>query len=128
MPASLDSPDPLAILLAPPPNESPASRIERLRAEAEARRASEQIDEELRRERSEQRKWEKEKRTVKVLLLGQSESGKSTTIKSEPCHFMSRIGQQSSVWLNLHMVQTSKWHTHRIRSPRNSLLGELSSI
>lgn len=82
MPASFDSPDPLALLLAPPSNESPTDRAGRIAAEAEARRISEQIDDDLRRERAEQRKWEKEKRTVKVLLLGQSESGKSTTIKS----------------------------------------------
>lgn len=83
MTASMDSPDPLAILLAPPPNESATARTERLRQEAEARRVSEQIDEDLRRERADQRKWEREKRTIRVLLLGQSESGKSTTIKSE---------------------------------------------
>ncbi|KAH8079422.1 G-alpha-domain-containing protein [Cristinia sonorae] len=99
MSGSLDSPDPLAILIAPPPNESPASRAERLQAEAEARRVSEQIDEEIRRERMDQRKWEKEKRTVKVLLLGQSESGKSTTIKNfQMAYAPNSFAQELSSW------------------------------
>ncbi|TCD62474.1 hypothetical protein EIP91_006822 [Steccherinum ochraceum] len=107
MPASFDSPDPLALLLAPPSNESPTDRAGRIAAEAEARRISEQIDDDLRRERAEQRKWEKEKRTVKVLLLGQSESGKSTTIKNfqlayAPSSFAIELSSwRSVIYLNL---------------------------
>ncbi len=65
-------PDPLAAAIAPPPNETPAARTARLRAEAEARRVSEEIDEQLKAERAARRR---QRPCVKVLLLGQSESG-----------------------------------------------------
>ena len=95
--------DPLAVAIAPPKNESPAARAARLRAEAEARRVSDEIDEQLKQDRVARRR---QRPCVKVLLLGQSESGafpafsylatsplicltpclgKSTTLKSE-CH------------------------------------------
>lgn len=64
--------DPLAAAIAPPPDETPAARIARLRTEAEARRVSDQIDEELKAERASRRRQQP---CVKVLLLGQSESG-----------------------------------------------------
>lgn len=70
--------DPLASLLAPPPNETPQQKAARERAEAEARKVSEAIDEQIRQERIAMRK----RGPVKVLLLGQSESGKSSTIKN----------------------------------------------
>ncbi|KAJ2969142.1 hypothetical protein NUW54_g13031 [Trametes sanguinea] len=63
--------DPLSRLLAPPPNETPEERETRLRLEAEARLRSERIDDQLRAERAALKK----NRPVKVLLLGQSESG-----------------------------------------------------
>ncbi|OSC96412.1 G-protein alpha subunit [Trametes coccinea BRFM310] len=70
--------DPLSRLLAPPPNETPEERETRLRLEAEARLRSERIDDQLRAEKAALKK----NRPVKVLLLGQSESGKSTTLKN----------------------------------------------
>ncbi|KZT64204.1 G-alpha-domain-containing protein [Daedalea quercina L-15889] len=72
--------DPLALAIAPPPNETVEQREARLSSEAEARRISEKIDEQLRTEKAAQRK--RRSQTVKVLLLGQSESGKSTTLKN----------------------------------------------
>ncbi|OBZ74732.1 Guanine nucleotide-binding protein alpha-1 subunit [Grifola frondosa] len=74
---SLDE-DPLTILLAPPVNETPEQKEIRLKVEAEARQVSERIDEQLKAERAAQKK----NRFIKVLLLGQSESGKSTTLKN----------------------------------------------
>lgn len=65
--------------LQPPQNESPADRDRRLFAELEAKRVSDGIDEMLRQEKKEKRM----KQEVKILLLGQSESGKSTTLKRE---------------------------------------------
>lgn len=76
---NVDLDDPLTRALQPPPNESVAERDERLRAEREAKRVSDEIDDELRRERAAFKK----KQPVRVLLLGQSESGKSTTLKSQ---------------------------------------------
>ena len=69
---SIDGDDPLAALTAPPPDESPAQRAQREHAEAEAKRVSDEIDEMLRTERLASRR---RRRPVKVLLLGQSESG-----------------------------------------------------
>ncbi|CCM00780.1 uncharacterized protein FIBRA_02822 [Fibroporia radiculosa] len=71
--------DPLDIALAVPANESPLERQARLSAESEAKRISDMIDEELQRQ---ERAEKKGPRSVKILLLGQSESGKSTTLKN----------------------------------------------
>ncbi|CAL1698353.1 unnamed protein product [Somion occarium] len=70
--------DPLSLAIQPPPNETPEQRDSRLQAEALARRISNDIDEELKAEKAALKK----KPPVKVLLLGQSESGKSTTLKN----------------------------------------------
>ncbi|KAG6902848.1 hypothetical protein C0995_010733 [Termitomyces sp. Mi166 len=70
--------DPLATVMRPSSTETDAQRRARLAAEAEARRVSEQIDEELRQERE---RMKRNKGDVKLLLLGQAESGKSTLQK-----------------------------------------------
>ncbi|KIJ63047.1 hypothetical protein HYDPIDRAFT_93086 [Hydnomerulius pinastri MD-312] len=69
--------DPLDEVLKPPPNETEEDRLIRLAQEAEARRISHAIDESLKAERQQQKK----KSVVRLLLLGQSESGKSTTLR-----------------------------------------------
>lgn len=95
--------DPLASILAPPPNETPQQRAARERAEAEARKISEAIDEQIRQERIALRK----KGPVKVLLLGQSESGKSSTIKNFQLHYArdqwmaERLSWRTVIYLNL---------------------------
>ncbi|KAG6380721.1 G-alpha-domain-containing protein [Boletus reticuloceps] len=71
--------DPFWAALQPPANESLADRDRRLFAELEAKRVSDGIDEMLRQEKKERRM----KQEIKILLLGQSESGKSTTLKRE---------------------------------------------
>ncbi|KAJ7735718.1 guanine nucleotide binding protein, alpha subunit [Mycena metata] len=70
--------DPLTLALQPPPDETPEAREARLQRERDAKKRSDLIDEELNR----QRNAEKSVRSVKILLLGQSESGKSTTLKN----------------------------------------------
>jgi hypothetical protein len=72
--------DPLAAALLPPVDESPSAREHRLIAETDAKKRSDSIDDMLRQERSERKRSKPE---VTVLLLGQSESGKSTTLKRE---------------------------------------------
>ncbi|KAF9226236.1 G-alpha-domain-containing protein [Gyrodon lividus] len=74
---SLHDFDPLDELLKPPPDETEEDRLIRLAQEAEARRISHQIDESIKAERQQQKK----KSVVRLLLLGQSESGKSTTLR-----------------------------------------------
>ncbi|TRM61575.1 guanine nucleotide binding protein, alpha subunit [Schizophyllum amplum] len=96
--------DPLAAALLPPENESPADREARLRAESDAKKISDNIDEMIRQERLERKKARAE---VHVLLLGQSESGKSTTLKQfqllhSPAAFhQERIAWRAVIYLNL---------------------------
>lgn len=75
------SDDPLAHVLRPPPDESPDARTQRIAQEEDAAKRSRAIDEQLVNDR---KAFEERKRAVKVLLLGQSESGKTTTLKSMP--------------------------------------------
>ncbi|EMD31116.1 heterotrimeric G-protein alpha subunit [Gelatoporia subvermispora B] len=95
--------DPLAAALLPPPNETPAERERRLQAEDDAKKRSEHIDRMIRENERRQRK----KKVVKVLLLGQSESGKSTTLKQfqllhTPAAFHAeRVAWRFVIYLNL---------------------------
>ena len=59
--------DPLAHVMAPPPNETEEQREARLAAEAEAKRISDAIDEELQRQAKAEKRGPK---PVKILLLG----------------------------------------------------------
>ena len=59
--------DPLAHVMAPPPNETEEQREARLAAEAEAKRISDAIDEELQRPAKAETRGPK---PVKILLLG----------------------------------------------------------
>jgi hypothetical protein len=67
-----DPNDPFAILLAPPLDETPEQRKAREAEEDAARKVSLRIDEELKAEKAAAKK---KKNGVKVLVLGQSESG-----------------------------------------------------
>ncbi|KAI9057233.1 G-protein alpha subunit [Trametes sanguinea] len=70
--------DPFSALLRPPANETEHERIARLQREADAKRVSDSIDEELKADRERMRK---SKQDIRLLLLGQAESGKSTLQK-----------------------------------------------
>jgi len=72
-----DTHDPFAALVAPPPGETPVEKAAREQREAEAKRISDKIDEDLKNERA---ILKKQKGTVRVLLLGQSESGECQII------------------------------------------------
>jgi len=58
--------DPLAVALLPPPDESPIDREVRLKAEIDAKKVSDSIDDMLRQERIDQKK---SKAAVNVLFL-----------------------------------------------------------
>ncbi|KAF8636295.1 hypothetical protein AX17_003649 [Amanita inopinata Kibby_2008] len=93
--------DPLFIL--PPPDETPEEREIREREEAEAKKISDRIDEDIKLEKVALKK----RRIVRVLLLGQAESGKSTTLKNFRMKYASadwkleRAGWRSVIQLNL---------------------------
>ncbi|KAI9510065.1 guanine nucleotide binding protein, alpha subunit [Russula earlei] len=76
--SSDDSIDPLSRALAPPARESAAQRAAREAKEAEGRRVSDLIDEQIKLEKHAN---SRKKTPVKVLMLGQAESGKTTTVK-----------------------------------------------
>ncbi|KAF8913167.1 guanine nucleotide binding protein, alpha subunit [Gymnopilus junonius] len=96
--------DPLAAALLPPPDESPIDREVRLKAAIDAKKVSDSIDDMIRMERNERKKSKAE---VNVLLLGQSESGKSTTLKqfqllhSPSAFHAERIAWRAVIYLNL---------------------------
>ncbi|OSD01148.1 G-alpha-domain-containing protein [Trametes coccinea BRFM310] len=87
--------DPLAAALLPPADETPDQREARLRQEEEAKKRSENIDRMLKHDEKSRRR----KKTVKVLLLGQSESGKSTTLKQfQLLHAPAAFRQERLAW------------------------------
>ncbi|KAF8065099.1 heterotrimeric G protein alpha subunit [Lyophyllum atratum] len=71
--------DPFIELMRPPPDETPAQAMARQKRELDAQKRSDAIDESIKLARD---LAKKEKGVIKVLLLGQSESGKSTTLKN----------------------------------------------
>ncbi|KAF5384762.1 hypothetical protein D9615_001056 [Tricholomella constricta] len=88
--------DPLLAALRPPANESPIQREVRLKAENEARKVSQGIDDMIRQERNQRKKAKPE---VNVLLLGQSESGKSTTLKPALSHACPNPGAENKPYV-----------------------------
>ncbi|KAF9465088.1 guanine nucleotide binding protein, alpha subunit [Collybia nuda] len=96
--------DPLSKALRPPPDETQTECEARLASEAKAKEMSDIIDEELEKQKLAERKGPK---AIKVLLLGQSESGKSTTLKNfqilyEPKAFRSeRASWRAVIQLNV---------------------------
>ena len=60
--------DPLAHVFAPPPNESQFDKENRVRAEQEAKKRSDAIDDDI----NKQRNARKSTKPVKILLLGES--------------------------------------------------------
>ncbi|KAI0768152.1 G-protein alpha subunit [Trametes elegans] len=70
--------DPFSALLRPPASETEHERVDRLRREADAKRISDSIDEEIKADRERMRK---SRQDIRLLLLGQAESGKSTLQK-----------------------------------------------
>ncbi|CCA71310.1 related to guanine nucleotide-binding protein alpha-4 subunit [Serendipita indica DSM 11827] len=73
--------DPLSFALRPPPGETNEARQQRLKNEAEAKIRSNRIDELLRAERDALKRKRGTDADVKLLLLGQAHSGKSTLTK-----------------------------------------------
>ncbi|KDQ53612.1 hypothetical protein JAAARDRAFT_39301 [Jaapia argillacea MUCL 33604] len=104
---SPDLDDPLAMAIAPPVNESEEQRALRERDEVNARRVSEEIDAQL---KTEKLALKKKKKCVKVLLLGQSESGKSTTIKNFQINYAYRAwSEERASWravIQLNLVRS----------------------
>ncbi|KAI0780157.1 G-alpha-domain-containing protein [Fomes fomentarius] len=122
MTRALETPDPLSVALEPPPNETPAERWAREQEEALARRISDQIDDQI---KAEKIALKKRKPPIKVLLLGQSESGKSTTVKNfQLAYAYSSFMAERAAWravIHLNLVRS-------ITSIMNTLVKEFSTV
>ena len=77
--------DPLAHVFAPPPDESQHDKETRIKAEQEAKKRSDAIDEEINKERNAR----KNSKPVKILLLGET-----PTILPPASHFRTRIADE----------------------------------
>ncbi|KAG7091930.1 hypothetical protein E1B28_008322 [Marasmius oreades] len=77
--SAMDDHDPLTKAISPPPDETAAEKEARVKSELEAKRVSDAIDDDIDKQRIAEKRGPK---PVRVLLLGQSESGKSTTLKN----------------------------------------------
>lgn len=90
----------------PPPDETSAQRAEREARQREAKRISDDIDAEI----EATRRRIKNDTSVKVLLLGQSESGKSTTLKQFQLIFAAKeFNQERNSWkfvIQLNLVRS----------------------
>lgn len=115
-----DADDPLARALAPPPDESLEDRAAREAKEQEAVRISNAIDESIKAEKL----AEKKKRMVKLLLLGQSESGE---VPTHPFHIISPIISFRMQGNLPHFANFSSIIHPRLFAKRKSYGGRLSS-
>ncbi|KAH7342104.1 guanine nucleotide binding protein, alpha subunit [Rhizoctonia solani] len=77
----MSSDDPFSAFIKPPANEPAADREKRLRREQSERVASERIDAQLAREAEALAEHRRANPELRLLLLGQAESGKSTLLK-----------------------------------------------
>ncbi|KAJ2933184.1 hypothetical protein H1R20_g3924, partial [Candolleomyces eurysporus] len=111
------SDDPLDEVLRPPPDETPEQRQIRLEREAEAKRISLEIDASIKAERQARRK----KRIVRLLLLGQSESGKSTTLRQfQRLYTPTAFREERILWravIQLNVVRSIRIILEALESP-----------
>ncbi|KAG8724594.1 hypothetical protein FRC12_024292, partial [Ceratobasidium sp. 428] len=91
--------DPFAIFVRPPPNEAPGERDKRLRREQAERLASELIDAEIAREAEARAELQRSNKELRLLLLGQAESGKSTLLKQfQMLYAPNSLDAERSAW------------------------------
>ncbi|KAJ7717013.1 guanine nucleotide binding protein, alpha subunit [Mycena metata] len=91
--------DPIAAALAPPPNESPEERASRVKQEGAAKKVSDEIDEQLNRERQQVKRQPK---PLQILLLGKSTTLKNFQLMCEPEAFRAeRASWRAIIQLNV---------------------------
>ncbi|KAF8589454.1 guanine nucleotide binding protein, alpha subunit [Ramaria rubella] len=119
-PSIYSTDDPLAFAIRPPESETEEERQLRTALEAEARRTSDLIDEDIRNER-EIIKRRKATGEVKLLLLGQAESGKSTLQKQfQLMHEPASLDLERSSWstvVYLNIVKSIRVILEALNSP-----------
>ncbi|KAL1679601.1 guanine nucleotide binding protein, alpha subunit [Schizophyllum commune] len=131
--ASIEDTDPLALAIAPPPDETPEERAARIREEQHSKAISDSIDQELEAQRQEAKRGIK---PIKILLLGKSTTLKNFQLLYEPKAFSKeRAGWRGVIFLNIcrsiHVIldamayvqaHTRATSPHRATSPPNSPL------
>ncbi|KAH9897013.1 G-alpha-domain-containing protein [Cubamyces lactineus] len=113
----------------PPPDESELERAVRLEEEREAKLRSDAIDRALEAERQTLRR--ERKLETKLLLLGQSESGKSTMLKNFQIHFApNALRAESDAWravIHLNLIRSVNFLLDILtRPPSNNYTGDSS--
>lgn len=95
-PPSILGDDPFSHALKPSPYESDYEKHARLEREIEAKRISDLIDDEIRRDKE---RYKRSKQDVRLLLLGQAESGKSTLQKQfQLLHSPASLDAERASW------------------------------
>lgn len=106
------SDDPLDEVLRPPPDETPEQQALRIAREEQARQVSLAIDASIKAERQARRK----KRIVRLLLLGQSESGMSSHRMEQPRDYLHMASQEnqrrSDVRFIIFFVENPSYRAH----------------
>ncbi|KAI0777274.1 G-alpha-domain-containing protein [Trametes elegans] len=109
----------------PPADETELEKAVRLEEEREARRISEAIDRELENERQAIRRVKKSE--TKLLLLGQSESGKSTMLKNFQIQFApNALRAESEAWravIHLNLVRSVNFILDVLTNPSTPTSG-----
>ncbi|KXN81891.1 Guanine nucleotide-binding protein alpha-4 subunit [Leucoagaricus sp. SymC.cos] len=112
--------DPFDEYLRTPPDEAPEERAVRLAREEEARQVSAAIDASIKAERNARRK----KRIVRLLLLGQSESGKSTTLRQfQRLYTPTAFREERILWravIQLNIVRSIRTILDALSTPTNA--------
>jgi guanine nucleotide-binding protein subunit alpha len=110
--------DPLDEVLKPPTDETPEQRAYRIAQEDEARRVSHAIDQSIKAERQ----ILKKRKVVRLLLLGQSESGKSTTLKHfQRLYTPTAFREERVLWrsvIQLNLVRSIRTIVDALSDPR----------
>ncbi|KAH9979099.1 G-alpha-domain-containing protein [Lactifluus volemus] len=133
-----ESADPLSQALSPPPGETPEMRVIREAKEAEARRVSDLIDEQI---RSEKQANSRKKIPVKVLMLGLAESGAQddsgqrlllshfylTDVLNQRCHSVFQMSYARRAWDEERMSWRTVIHLNLVRSV-NMILDTLQNV
>ncbi|QRV74968.1 G-protein alpha subunit [Ceratobasidium sp. AG-Ba] len=111
-PAAVDcmnSDDPFALFTRPPPNESPNERDKRLKREQAERLASDLIDAEIAREAEARNEYRRASKELRLLLLGQAESGKSTLLKQfQMLYAPSSLDAERAAWRGIVFLNVIK--------------------
>ncbi|KAG8977419.1 hypothetical protein FRC05_001817 [Tulasnella sp. 425] len=116
-----DDDDPLWLAIKPPPDETPKQAALREKRETEAKLISDKIDEQIRQESALLQK----QKVIRLLLLGQAESGKSTTLKQfQILHSTNALQSERLSWrlvIHLNLVKSIRRILEAVTNAQSAL-------